>query len=1653
MKYLRDILVILLFSMPYSQNSAQDTLFFEDFHGSPGSKPEGWTTELEAGGSKWQFVNGGGTKDPEKQGSRRPPTAYSDTVNALYFFESLEGEEVILITPPIDLEFAVKPELKFMHAQREGNLGFGLAHDELRVYYKTHFDSAWVESRKLAEYTDEVFDWTQQTVLLPEESCVPECYLAFRAKTNYGWGVCLDDVGVVETGVQPREVDTVLVRQESTSILPGGTANNPILRIDIPVSGNTGNLTLNSVEINSLNTADSDIRANGVKLYYRHGSRNLFSAELIDSAGFSDGAASFSSLSLNLPTGNNYFWITYDLEPDAGHGNQADALVRAGSINIGGSSYPGADASPAGSRLIQESVFTDDFSTDKGWTLNGDFERNRPGGLGGNFLGNPDPLYASGDTMILGNDLTGLGSNIGDYEASLSRYDNLATSPVINLFYFNDIRLNYLRWLNVANNDTASIELSVDNGSSWTEIWSNNNNVFTDGNWNFISQSLDLAARQSQVRIRFNLGPTTETDHFSGWNLENLSITGNYVEYDVGAHSLLAPEPGCGHSPAETVRIRVKNYGPADSPVKIPVRYSFDGGSSFVTDTITGPVSFDGEVDFDFSQEVDLSTPGVYDVHVETTLNVDEESSNDGFDTILYVDPSYTLPYVQDFQEGMDYWRVEGNSSLEYGVPAGGVIHTAASPPNAWVTNLDGNYRNGEDGYLLGPCFDFTGIDYPVFECMLFMNTESEDGARLEYSLNNGQTWSRVGNLGDGDSCGWNWYNSDLITALPGGHGWTGNTGDWKLARILLDTNIFRNAQTVKFRFHFASDASGVLEGIGIDDIKIYDAPRDIGVVSIEYPVTGCAQDIGDHVAVTIRNFGSDTLMAGDTLILGYDFDGEPTVVDTLVLESNLLKNQTLPYTFRKNLRVTSSGMKDVLAFSLLPEDTDFYNDTITNDTTLKSISVTLTPFVYLPEAIYTVRPDTIILNAYTGETGDKYLWQDASTDSVFHVTAFADGIYHVTASNEFCSYRDTTYVYRLIADAGVTGILEPVSDCELGAAVQPVIRVTNFGTDTLHIGDAVPLRYRIDGGSTIEETVLLSKTIWPDSSFEYTFIASSDMSMIRSYDLTAYTELPYDDTLANDTLHAVVEAYGITDIDLGPDTLVRALEYLIDAGAGYDYYLWQDGSGTQTLLADTSGIYTVTVKEGTKCENSDSIYLTLIVPDISVVKLDNPMNACGLSQTESIDLYVYNSGTDTLHSGDTIALTYQINSGGDIPDTLFVNRTVVPGDSVMFSSAGTADLSGQGIYEFEVNACYSKDLLPGNNSFNQAVEIYGFPEVSLGPDRVVNTLTHTLDAGGGFVSYLWQDGSTARELTIDYRDQTPDSTYAVTVTDQNGCPGTDGIKLGFDVADLSITNILSPSSACRLTDQEQLNVLVMNSGTRSIVNEQIKIVASFDRGLPVTGQKTLTRALEPGDSLEFLFGITFDLSGEGPHDLLVYSIYGNDANPDNDTVNMVITHYGTPDVDLGSGMDSLGVSLPYTLDAGADYTGYIWNGTPGNRTFEATNAGWYTLEVTDIWGCTGTDSVYLRLSNGISDIALPGDLLVYPNPASEMLTIEYRTERSGHYFLEIFNMTGEKIIQREYEQIHLIRESMDVSEMAKGMYFILLRSELQHIIKPLIIE
>lgn len=100
-------------------------------------------------------------------------------------------------------------------------------------------------------------------------------------------------------------------------------------------------------------------------------------------------------------------------------------------------------------------------------------------------------------------------------------------------------------------------------------------------------------------------------------------------------------------------------------------------------------------------------------------------------------------------------------------------------------------------------------------------------------------------------------------------------------------------------------------------------------------------------------------------------------------------------------------------------------------------------------------------------------------------------------------------------------------------------------------------------------------------------FIATP--SSTTNYIITGYVE----NCSAEDTLITFVKEN--PNINLGTDTLICGSNYIIDAGAGFDTYLWSDGTTLQTLYTDTNSVgfeekaFHVSVSlDG--CQSSDTI-------------------------------------------------------------------------------------------------------------------------------------------------------------------------------------------------------------------------------------------------------------------------------------------------------------------------------------------------------------------------------------------------------------------------------------------------------------------------------
>ena len=107
-----------------AQKVEERVVFHEGFEG--GTRPEHWTQEkiLGTGGSPngptvdWRYLNGGYGYDPnDPNDTGYPDHAYQGNYNAMFQLESYLGEKTILITPPLNIENVIKPELRFSITQ------------------------------------------------------------------------------------------------------------------------------------------------------------------------------------------------------------------------------------------------------------------------------------------------------------------------------------------------------------------------------------------------------------------------------------------------------------------------------------------------------------------------------------------------------------------------------------------------------------------------------------------------------------------------------------------------------------------------------------------------------------------------------------------------------------------------------------------------------------------------------------------------------------------------------------------------------------------------------------------------------------------------------------------------------------------------------------------------------------------------------------------------------------------------------------------------------------------------------------------------------------------------------------------------------------------------------------------------------------------------------------------------------------------------------------------------------------------------------------------------------------------------------------------------------------------------------------------------
>jgi hypothetical protein len=894
------------------------------------------------------------------------------------------------------------------------------------------------------------------------------------------------------------------------------------------------------------------------------------------------------------------------------------------------------------------------------------------------------------------------------------------------------------------------------------------------------------------------------------------------------------------------------------------------------------------------------------------------------------------------------------------------LFHTSGSGPVSEGWNIDNFELRGDrvdltPGYLNSPSFDLSGLNRPMIETGLWIDTEEGvDGVSLYYSLDDGESWAAVANTSGYDTY-WNWYTGKQVAAL-GVDGWSGQGSNWITARHLLPP-VLLNRENVQFKFEFAADkVDNQHDGIALDDVRIIEAPQDVDLLQIIDPVSACELSAQQSFVLRMRNTGIAPLQSGDSIQVGYyiERDGDiQTGQETVFLDQPLGAGSSRDFNMSSPFDFSIPGAYLTQVY-LITDDPHFYK-VPSGDTLSESILVNK-PHVDLGDDISTVRPDTVVLRAYSGVSGQTYLWQDGSTDSLYQV--ITEGSYHVTVTNGIgCQARDTIEVMQLIADVGIGELVGPRSACELGSQLPLEITIQNFGTDTVEAGEAIVVMGEINQGVPFGDTLVLDQRFTPGQSMAFTYPDLYDFSATGNYQLKLYTTMAGDMVSDNDTLEYLLEVYGYPDSDLGPDTVVLASEYLLAPGSGYSEYLWQDGSAGETFLVTKPGVglYHVEITDDHLCSSTDSVVVTLQVMDLALEELLSPSTSCELSETITVEARFRNAGNQAIPSGESIQLGYRIDGDPVVLDQVTLSQNLLPGHTIDFTFSQSETVQTGQWYDFTVFVDYTNDSKTFNDTIVQSVGVFETPALDLGEDfQVVTELEHTLDAGPGFVTYEWQDGSMEQTYTITQQGV---GRYWVSVVDVNGCTVSDSVDVMLAVPDIGLLEITHPVTTCHLEDSEHVTVAVQNFGNWDIEpGAGIKVAYSIDGSEAVIEDLVLEGTFEPGTVIHHTFTREEDFSAPGRYEIVAYTEYGSDLVPTNDIVLVNMDHFGSPMVDIGMGQDTMVVYEPVTLSATQGYPSYLWQDGSTDTVYHITepSQGMYTVEVTGDNGCVTRDSVYV---------------------------------------------------------------------------------------------
>jgi hypothetical protein len=471
-------------------------------------------------------------------------------------------------------------------------------------------------------------------------------------------------------------------------------------------------------------------------------------------------------------------------------------------------------------------------------------------------------------------------------------------------------------------------------------------------------------------------------------------------------------------------------------------------------------------------------------------------------------------------------------------------------------------------------------------------------------------------------------------------------------------------------------------------------------------------------------------------------------------------------------------------------------------------------------------------------------------------------------------------------------------------------------------------------------------------STYNWNTGASTASTTVNPATTTIYTvTVTVNGCSSTDNVTVTVNA--LPNANAGADQTICSGGSTVLTATGGGTYLWSTGETTSSITVGplSNQTYSVTVTSTEGCIATDDVSVD-VGADL-VATIDASANPICIGQTTQLS-----AGGGTTFLWSTGETTATINVSPVVATTYDVTVSDATGCS------GTAQVT---------------------------ITINAGPEPELGNGfGICDGESASLSTSLAYASYSWSTGETTQSITISST-----GVYTITVTDANGCTGTDDINIyqnsappanaGTDqtICDGGVTTLTATGGVSYLWDSGATNQTI---SVAPVATTTYSVTVTDANGCTAADDVTVTVGSEliptiDASSNPLCYGETAQLSAGGgtiynwstgdvlpsiyvsPITTTTYTVTVSDGAGCSGEADITITINPAPTPDLGADI-SLCQGESATLQTTETYQGYLWSNGNTNSSLNVSTAGSYSVTITDANGCTGSDIVEIAVNS-----------------------------------------------------------------------------------------